>query len=62
MLHTYTGKKPLRSRDSTPFVTLLVSDRTRRTIKYASACPSLCSVASGSLLRVFPRRRYATSG
>ena len=62
MLQTYTGKKSLRSRDSTPFVTVLVSDRTRRTIRYASACPRVCSVASDALLRVFPRRRYEALG
>ena len=37
-------QKPLRSRDSTPSAAVLASDRTPRTVEYASACPSLCAV------------------
>jgi hypothetical protein len=61
-LHIYTGKKSLRSRDSTPSAAVLVPDRTSRTVKYASTCPSLCAATSAALLRLFPRRRYATLG
>ncbi len=48
-------QKPLRSRDSPAFggTAVLASDRTSRTVKYASTCPSLCAATSEALLRVF---------
>ena len=55
-------QKALNSRDSTPSAAVLGSDRTSRTVKYASTCPNLCAATSDALLRVFPRRRYATLG
>jgi hypothetical protein len=41
---------------------VLASDRTSRTVKYASSCPSLCAATSDILLRVFSRHGYATLG
>ena len=54
--------KPLRSRDTTPSAAVLASDRTSRTVKYASTYPSLCVATSGALLRVFPGYGFATLG
>jgi hypothetical protein len=61
-LYTYSGKNHCARAIAHHLRAVLVSDRTSRTVKYASTCPSLRAVTSGALWRVFPRRRYATLG